>query len=100
MNTAVRRVGALHGGWVVAEGSRVVAEVPLPLAGLMSGEPLPAVRRAVDVAQAAAERLGARLPAPFMTISFLGLEVIPSLKLTDKGLVDVEKFEIVPLWAS
>ena len=100
METAARRVGALHGGWVVAEGARVVAEVPLPIAGLMSGAPLPAVRRAVDAADQAAARLGARLPSPFMAISFLGLEVIPSLKLTDKGLVDVERFEIVPLWAS
>jgi adenine deaminase len=100
MGTAARRVGALHGGWVVAEGPQVVAEVPLPIAGLMSAEPLPAVRRAVDAAHAAAARLGARLPLPFMAISFLGLEVIPSLKLTDKGLVDVEKFEIVPLWVS
>ena len=100
MQTAVRRVGALHGGWVAAEGARVVAEVPLPVAGLMSGEPLPAVRRQVDAAHAAAQALGASLPAPYMAISFLGLEVIPSLKLTDKGLVDVERFEIVPLWVS
>ena len=84
----------------MADGARVVAEVPLPIAGLMSGEPLPAVRQAVDAADEAARQLGARLPSPLMAISFLGLEVIPSLKLTDKGLVDVERFEIVPLWAS
>ena len=100
MHTAARRVGALHGGWVVAEGSQVIAEVPLPLAGLMSSEPLPAVRRAVDQAQAATERLGAGLPAAFLSVSFLGLEVIPSLKLTDQGLVDVEQFAFVPLWVS
>jgi adenine deaminase len=54
----------------------------------------------VDQAQAATERLGAGLPAAFLSVSFLGLEVIPSLKLTDQGLVDVEQFAFVPLWVS
>ena len=100
MQTATRRVAALHGGWVVADGAQVLAEVPLPIAGLMSGEPLPRVRRQVDAVDAAARALGARVPAPCMALSFLGLEVIPSLKLTDKGLVDVKRFELVPLWVS
>jgi len=98
MMTAARRVGALHGGMVVARGDRVVAEVPLPLGGLMSAEPVETVRAQLDTAVRAARGLGSPLHDPFMTLSFLALEVMPALKLTDKGLVDVERFEIVPLW--
>ena len=98
MMTASRRVAALHGGMVVAVGSQVVAEVPLPLGGLMSAEPVEVVRGQVGEAVAAARALGSPLHDPFMAMSFLALEVIPSLKLTDKGLVDVDRFELVPLW--
>jgi adenine deaminase len=98
MMTAARRVGALHGGMVVASGERVLAEVPLPLGGLMSTEPVEAVKAQVEAAVAAAHRLGSRLHDPFMAMSFLSLEVIPALKVTDKGLVDVERMEVVPLW--
>ena len=96
---AARRVAKLGGGMVAAVGEQVLAEVPLSLAGLMSTEPVEVVRRQVDKAIAAAHELGPPLHDPFMAMSFLALEVIPSLKLTDRGLVDVEKFEIVPLWA-
>ncbi|MBX7234989.1 MAG: adenine deaminase [Caldilineales bacterium] len=96
---AARRVAKLGGGMVAAVGEQVLAEVPLSLAGLMSTEPVEVVRRQVDKAIAAAHELGSPLHDPFMAMSFLALEVIPSLKLTDRGLVDVEKFEIVPLWA-
>ena len=98
MMTAARRVGALHGGMVVARGERVLAEVPLPLGGLMSTEPVEAVKAQVEAAVAAAHGLGSRLHDPFMAMSFLSLEVIPALKVTDKGLVDVERMEVVPLW--
>jgi len=98
MLTAARRVGALHGGMVVADGDRVLAEVPLPLGGLMSAQPLEAVRAEVDDAVRAARALGSPLHDPFMAMSFLALEVIPALKLTDKGLVDVNRFTLVPLW--
>jgi adenine deaminase len=98
MQTAARRVAELQGGMVVADGTAVVADVPLPLAGLMSTEPVEVVRRQFDHALAAARALGSPLHDPFMTLSFLGLEVIPRLKLTDQGLVDVERFQIVPLW--
>ncbi len=98
MMTAARRVGALHGGMVVASGERVLAEVPLPLGGLMSTEPVEAVKAQVEAAVAAAHALGSRLHDPFMAMSFLSLEVIPALKVTDKGLVDVERMEVVPLW--
>jgi adenine deaminase len=98
METAARRVAELGGGLVVSNGEQVVADVPLPLAGLMSDQPVEAVRQNLDRAIAEAHDLGATLDDPFMAMSFMALEVIPSLKLTDQGLVDVDKFEIVPLW--
>ncbi|NOX63256.1 MAG: adenine deaminase [Chloroflexi bacterium] len=98
MMQAARRVGRLGGGMVVADGDRVLAEVPLPLAGLMSKEPIHVVREQVDRALNAAHALGSPLHDPFMAMSFLALEVIPSLKLTDQGLVDVERFEFTDLW--
>jgi adenine deaminase len=100
MRTAARRVAALGGGMVVADGNRVLAEVSLPLAGLMSDRPIDEVRQDLDRALDEAHRLGTGLHDPFMAMSFLGLEVIPSLKLTDQGLVDVDRFELVPLWVS
>ena len=98
MMTAARRVGAMHGGMVVASGGRVLAEVPLPLGGLMSTEPVETVKVQVEAAVAAARALGSPLHYPFMAMSFLSLEVIPALKLTDKGLVDVASMTLVPLW--
>ncbi len=98
MHTAARRVAAMGGGIAVSEGERVLAEVPLPLGGLMSDRPVEVVRGQLDRAIAAARQLGATPDDPFMAMSFMALEVIPSLKLTDQGLVDVDAFEIVPLW--
>ena len=98
MTTAARRAASLGGGLVVAAGESVLAEVPLPLGGLMSDRPIEAVRRELDRALDAAAELGSALHDPFMAMSFLALEVIPSLKLTDRGLVDVDRFELVPLW--
>ncbi len=100
MMTAARRVAALHGGMVVADGERVLAEVPLPLGGLMSLEPVEVVHRQVAAAVSGARELGSPLRDPFMTMGFLALEVIPALKLTDQGLVDVERFQLVPLWVN
>ena len=98
MMTAARRVAAMGGGLVAAEGQQVLAEVPLPLAGLMSKEPMTIIRDQVDAAIQAAHHLGSPLHDPFMGMSFMALEVIPSLKLTDLGLVDVDKFEFTSLW--
>ena len=98
MLTAARRAATLGGGMVVAEGDTVNAEVPLPYGGLMSDQPIATVRDQLDNALTAAHGQGATLHDPFMAMSFLGLEVIPSLKLTDQGLVDVDRFELVPLW--
>jgi adenine deaminase len=98
MRTAVRALVELGGGEVVADGTTLVQNLPLPIAGLMSDRPLEEVRPTQDAMRAAAGQLGCTLPAPFMTMSFLALEVIPTLKLTDQGLVDVDRFAIVPLW--
>jgi adenine deaminase len=98
MMTAARRVAALHGGMVVARADKVLAEVPLPLGGLMSLEPVETVHRQMAAAVRAARDLGSTLHDPFMTMGFLALEVIPHLRLTDKGLVDVNRFAFVDLW--
>ena len=98
MMTAARAVGEMGGGLVAAAGEEVLASVPLPIAGLMSDRPVEAVRRQMDALLAVAADLGSSLHDPFMALGFLALEVIPALKLTDQGLVDVEKFDFVPLF--
>jgi len=97
MRTAVAEVVRLGGGAVVARGGEVLAGLPLPFAGLISERPLNEVRRELDDLAAAARRCGCDHPDPVMALSFVALEVIPALKLTDRGLVDVEKFELVSL---
>ncbi|MCP4205120.1 MAG: adenine deaminase [bacterium] len=98
MWSAARRVAELGGGMVVANGQNILAEVPLPYAGLMSDRPIREVRSQLDEAIGAAHDLGSELHDPFMAMSFSALEVIPHLKLTDQGLVDVDEFKLVPLW--
>jgi adenine deaminase len=98
MLAAARAVVAMGGGLVVAEGDVVHASLPLPVAGLMSDRPIAEVRRGYDALIAAAQTLGSPLHDPFMAMSFMALEVIPKLKLTDQGLVDVAQFAIVPLF--
>jgi len=99
MRTALRALAQAGGGYVAALGEEVLELVPLPIAGLMSDEPIERVREQMDaLLRAAHERLGARSRDPFMQLAFLPLEVIPHLKLTDRGLVDVDKFELVDLW--
>ncbi len=96
---AVRAVVDMNGGLAVVMDGRVLARLPLPIAGLMSVEPLGKVRDLLDELLDAARRTGCRVPDPFMTLSFLALPVIPELKLTDKGLFDVAAFTHVPLFA-
>ncbi|MBN1954913.1 MAG: adenine deaminase [Anaerolineae bacterium] len=98
MLTAARAVGDMGGGLVAAAGKEVLASLPLPIAGLMSDQPIETVRQQMERLIQAARSLGSPLHDPFMTLGFLALEVIPALKLTDQGLVDVERFEIVPLF--
>jgi adenine deaminase len=99
MAAAVRRLANRGGGIVVVDGAEVLAELPLPVAGLLSDAPLEQVVAASREINEAVRTLGCRLEAPFQHLAFLALSVIPSLKLTDRGLVDVDRFELVPLAA-
>jgi adenine deaminase len=99
MAQAVTRLGDLGGGIVVVDGGEVKAELPLPVAGLLADAPLTEVIEQSLACNDAARALGWSGATPFLTLSFLGLSVIPSLKITDRGLVDVDRFEIVPLEA-
>lgn len=98
MLQAVEHLVALQGGLAVVAGGRVLADLPLPIAGLISPAPLEEVAAGFARLKAAYRSLGGDLPDPFMALSFLALPVIPELKLTDLGLVDVGRFEIVPLF--
>ena len=98
MAAAVRGVIDMNGGLVVVSDGRILARLPLPIAGLMSLSTLESVRHQMDDLIRAAHALGVRVPDPFMILSFLALPVIPELKLTDKGLFDVLKFKHVPLF--
>ena len=97
MSRAVARLGELGGGIVVVDGGEVTAELPLPVAGLLADAPLAEVIEKSLACNDAARGVGWSGATPFLTLSFLGLSVIPSLKITDRGLVDVDRFEIVPL---
>jgi adenine deaminase len=92
---AVRNGG---GGLAVAAGGRVLACLALPLAGLMTTAGAADTAAAEQNLKRAAEELGCRIDNPFMALSFMALPVIPNLKLTDKGLVDVNRFDFVPLF--
>jgi adenine deaminase len=98
MRTAIDAVIEMGGGLVATLGSEVQATLALPVAGLMSEAPIADVRRDYDALTAAAQRLGSPMRDPFMAMSFMALEVIPYLKLTDIGLVDVEQFRIVDVF--
>ena len=95
MAVAVNRLGAIEGGFVVVEGGRVLAEIALPVAGLMSLMPFETIRRDLVALRAAARDLGVVLPEPFLQVAFLPLPVIPHLKITDRGLVDVDRFALI-----
>jgi adenine deaminase len=99
MAFAVERLAELGGGIVAVDDGRVVAECPLPIAGLLSDAPLADVIAQSRACNDAARELGWAGPTPFLTLSFLALSVIPHLKITDRGLVDVDRFELVPLEA-
>ena len=96
MALVANRLGQIEGGFVVAEGGRILAELPLPLAGLMSLDPFEAVHARLILLRAAAKSLGVVLHEPFLQLAFLCLPVIPHLKITDMGMVDVDRFEIIP----
>jgi adenine deaminase len=95
MALAANRLGQIEGGFVVAEDGRVLAELALPVAGLMSLQPFEAVHAALVALRGAARSLGVTLDEPFLQLAFLALPVIPHLKITDMGLVDVDRFEVI-----
>ncbi|MET3898256.1 adenine deaminase [Devosia sp. UYZn731] len=95
MALAVNRLIELGGGFAVAEEGKITAELALPLAGLMSLEPFETVSHALHLLRDAAKSLGCVLPEPFLQVAFLALPVIPHLKMTDRGLFDVDKFDFV-----
>lgn len=98
MEAAARAVIEMGGGLSAANGDQVLGTLPLPVGGLMTEIPLTEVRGAYDSLIDAARQMGSEMTDPFMGMSFMALEVIPKLKLTDVGLVDVEKFEIIDLF--
>ncbi|QQA42377.1 adenine deaminase [Pelagovum pacificum] len=96
MALATGRLSEIEGGFVVASGGEILAELALPVAGLMSLKPFEEVRDRLVALRDAAKSLGVTLEEPFLQLAFLALPVIPALKITDRGLVDVTKFEIIP----
>ena len=95
MLIAVNRLGETDGGFVVVEDERVLAELPLPIAGLMSDQPFEVVRAQLQDLREAAKSLGVKLKEPFLQLAFLALPVIPALKITDYGMVDVTQFKLL-----
>jgi adenine deaminase len=95
---AARRLNAMKGGFVITDGDEVLAELALPVAGLMSDQSAADVLKGLSGFDDFFKAEGVPGDSPLMTLSFMALPVIPSLKITDKGLVDVDKFEMVPLF--
>ncbi len=95
MAIAVNRLIELQGGFVAVRNGQVVGELALPLAGLMSLEPFETVERHLRSLRASVKEMGCPLAEPFLQLAFLPLPVIPHLKITDRGLVDVDKFELI-----
>jgi adenine deaminase len=99
MHAAVAEIGRLSGGLTVVADGEPIASLPLSVAGLMSPEPLETVAAQLEAVEAAGASLGVSLPSPFAVLSFLALPVIPELRLTDLGLVDVQRMALLPLAA-
>jgi adenine deaminase len=99
ITAAVKALERMRGGQVAIAGGKVEAALPLPIAGLVSDQPLETVIDQIAKLNAAAARLGCKLPAPFMSLSFLSLSPIPELKLTDQGLVDAVNLKLISLVA-
>ncbi|WP_380058664.1 adenine deaminase [Falsihalocynthiibacter sp. SS001] len=95
MALAANRLKEIEGGFVVTKGGRVLAELALPIAGLMSLKPFEEVQADLVKLRSAAKGLGVELEEPFLQLAFLALPVIPHLKITDHGMVDVDRFEVI-----
>jgi len=98
MLKVVETIRKMGGGLAVVSEGKGIADLPLPIAGLMSDEPVSQVYRKLESFQRVIRNLGCKLPDPLMTLSFLSLPVIPELKITDRGLVDVNQFRIVSVF--
>jgi len=98
MLKVVEVIQTMKGGLAAVSDGKALASLPLPIAGLMSEAPVAKVNLQLEALHSAARKLGCKIPDPFMTLSFLSLPVIPELKITDKGLVDVNQFKFVPLF--
>ena len=95
---AIQELERMQGGQVAVANGKVKAELPLPIAGLVTDQPLAKAMKLIDDLNAAAHAFGCDLEAPFMTLSFLALSPIPSLKLTDQGLIDATKLQKTTLF--
>ncbi len=95
MALAANRLGEIKGGFVVVDGGKVTGEIALPVAGLMSLEPYETVRDTLHHLRKAAYALGTTLQEPFLQVAFLPLPVIPHLKISDRGMVNVDKFMLL-----
>jgi adenine deaminase len=98
MAQAVQGVAEMYGGLVAVRDGKVVASLPLPIGGLMSDRSIEEVQDRLTLLHQTVKEMGCTLEEPFMALSFLALPVIPELKITDQGLVDVTRFEIIPLF--
>jgi adenine deaminase len=98
MAQAVQGIAEMHGGLIAVKGGETLASLPLPIGGLMSDRSIEEVSDALNLLHRMVREMGCTLEEPFMALSFLALPVIPELKITDKGLVDVTQFKIVPLF--
>ncbi|MGP3667532.1 MAG: adenine deaminase [Candidatus Bathyarchaeota archaeon] len=100
LKVVVRELVKMGGGMVVVRSRTPLASLPLPIAGLMSDKPLETVKEKLDKLILASKNIGCTLPNPFMTLSFISLPVIPEIRLTDKGLVDVNKHKFISIFPS
>jgi adenine deaminase len=101
MLVAAKFLATIGGGLAVADNGKIIASLSLPIAGLISNQKIDYVISGLSTVNLASKALGSNtVNDPFMLLSFLSLPVVPSLKLTDKGLVDVDKFQIVDLWVN
>jgi adenine deaminase len=97
MALAVNRLLDLAGGWVVVAGEQVLAEMPLPIMGLISEEPLPALQRQIEAVEQALRTLGSDLERPFLTLQTFCFTGLPFIRLTDKGLTDIRNKKFLDL---
>ena len=97
MAICARRLIAIQGGLVATQNGIVSAELPLPVAGLLSDQPFESVVDDLERLERCLADMGVDVASPFMTLSFLALSVIPALKITDRGLIDIDTFKLVPL---